>query len=41
MLKIGRNAPGWLGALLIHGAVLLIPVSFLVVQKNPWREVDS
>ena len=24
----------------IHGAVLLIPVSFLAVQKNPWREVE-
>jgi periplasmic protein TonB len=40
MLKIGRNTSGWLGALLIHGAVLLIPVSFLAVQKNPWREVE-
>jgi hypothetical protein len=40
MLKIGRNTPGWLGALLVHGAVLLIPVSFLAVQKNPWREVE-
>ena len=39
MVKIGRNTSGWLGALLIHGAVLLIPVSFLAVQKNPWREV--
>jgi protein TonB len=40
MVKIGRNSSGWLGALLIHGAVLLIPVSFLAVQKNPWREVE-
>jgi protein TonB len=40
MVKIGRNTSGWLGALLIHGAVLLIPVSFLAVQKNPWREVE-
>jgi protein TonB len=40
MLKIGQNSSGWLGALLIHGAILLIPVSFLAVQKNPWREVQ-
>jgi periplasmic protein TonB len=40
MLKIGQNRSGWLGALLIHGAILLIPVSFLTVQKNPWREVQ-
>ena len=40
MVKIGQNSSGWLGALLIHGAVLLIPVSFLAVQKNPWREVE-
>ena len=25
---------------MVHGAVLLIPVSFLAVQKNPWREVE-
>jgi protein TonB len=40
MLKIEQNSSGWLGALLIHGAILLIPVSFLAVQKNPWREVE-
>ena len=40
MQKIGRNTPGWLGSLLIHGTILLIPVSFLAVQKNPWREVE-
>jgi len=26
--------------LLIHGALLLIPISFLAVQKVPWREVE-
>jgi protein TonB len=40
MLKIGRNTPGWLGALLIHGAILVISVSFLAVQKISWREVQ-
>jgi periplasmic protein TonB len=40
MLKITRNTPGWLTALLLHGAVLLIPASFLAVQQIPWREVD-
>jgi outer membrane biosynthesis protein TonB len=40
MLKVAHNTPGWLAALLIHGAILLIPVSFLAVQKAPWREVE-
>jgi protein TonB len=40
MLKVTHNTPGWLAALFIHGAILLIPVSYLAVQKVPWREVE-
>jgi periplasmic protein TonB len=38
--KAASSTPGWLVALVIHGVILMVPVSFLATQKAPWREIE-
>jgi periplasmic protein TonB len=38
--KVAPSTPGWLVALVIHGVILAVPVSFLATQKAPWREIE-